>query len=60
VAVPIRERRGRVIAAINLASHKSRTTAADLAGRLLADLKATAAKIEGIVADFQDRNWVVV
>lgn len=59
VAVPIRERRGRTVAAINLASHRSRMTAADLTGQALADLRAAAKKIETLIADFQDRNWAV-
>jgi IclR family pca regulon transcriptional regulator len=59
VAVSIREHHGRIIAAMSLASHRSRMTPADLTGTVLAELRMAASRIEPPVADFQDRNWAV-
>jgi IclR family pca regulon transcriptional regulator len=46
VAAPIHDRRGRVIAAVNLAVHASRVSVADIHARLLAPLIETATAIE--------------
>ena len=47
VAAPIRDRDGRVVAAVNLSTHASRTTTETMRRRLLPALLATAARIEG-------------
>lgn len=60
IAVPIREKGGRAVAAISLASHKSRMRSKDLNEQVLPELRAAAAKVERTVKDFQDRNWVVL
>jgi IclR family pca regulon transcriptional regulator len=59
IAVPIRERDGRPVAAISVASHRSRRTAADLKTNVLPELRAAAKRVEGLVRDFQDRQWTV-
>jgi IclR family pca regulon transcriptional regulator len=46
VAAPIRDPAGRVVAAINLSAHASRTPAAEIRRALLPPLRATAAAIE--------------
>ncbi|MGV9774840.1 IclR family transcriptional regulator [Streptosporangium sp. NPDC003464] len=46
VAVPVRERSGRVVAAMNISSHASRTTVESLQRDLLPPLLATAARVE--------------
>lgn len=58
IAVPLRDRNGKSIAAMSLASHRSRTTPAELKERTLPQLRLTAVKIERMIRDFQDRNWV--
>jgi IclR family transcriptional regulator, pca regulon regulatory protein len=59
VAVPIREREGRPIAAMSVASHRSRHSPTDLKRSVLPELRAAASRVEGIVRDFQDRKWTV-
>jgi IclR family transcriptional regulator, pca regulon regulatory protein len=59
IAVPLRERQGRAVAAMSLASHRTRMTPADLKATVLPSLRASAARVERIVRDFQDRAWVV-
>jgi IclR family transcriptional regulator, pca regulon regulatory protein len=59
IAVPIREREGRPIAAVSVASQRSRRTAADLKKSVLPELRAAAKRVEDIVRDFQDRKWTV-
>ncbi|GAA2850101.1 IclR family transcriptional regulator C-terminal domain-containing protein [Streptosporangium fragile] len=46
IAVPVRERSGRVTAAINISSHASRTTPESARRNLLPPLLATAARVE--------------
>ncbi len=46
VAAPIRDRSGRVTAAVNLGAHASRTSAEVIRRELLPPLLATAARIE--------------
>jgi IclR family pca regulon transcriptional regulator len=46
VAAPIRDRGGRVVAAVNLSAHASRTTLDAVKRRLLPPLLATAGRIE--------------
>jgi IclR family pca regulon transcriptional regulator len=46
IAVPIRDARGAVVAAVNLSTQASRTTVADMRRRLLPPLRTTAAAIE--------------
>lgn len=60
LAVPLRERSGRVVAAIAFASHRSRRTPESLTTEVLPLLKETAAQIEVIIRNFQDRGWVVL
>jgi IclR family pca regulon transcriptional regulator len=45
VAVPIRDRNGRVVAAVNISGHTHRTRAEDIAQRLLPRLRATGEEI---------------
>jgi len=59
IAVPIREREGRAIAAMSVASQRSRRKAADLQKDVLPELKAAAKRVEDVVRDFQDRKWTV-
>jgi IclR family pca regulon transcriptional regulator len=56
IAVPLRERSGRPIAAMSIASHRSRYSPAELKKSLLPQLRATAGKVEAVIHDFQDRN----
>ena len=46
VAVPVRERGGRVVAAVNVAMHSSRRTAEDCVRDILPELHSTAGRIE--------------
>lgn len=59
IAVPIKERSGRTIAAMSVATHRSRKTPADLKKNVLPVLRMTAESVQGTVQDFQDRNWTV-
>ena len=45
-AVPLRDRSGRVIAAMSLASHRMRRTPGDLDGPLLAELRSAAPRVD--------------
>lgn len=56
IAVPLREREGRVVAAMSVASHRSRSSPADLEKRILPALREAAARVEATFRDFQDRN----
>ncbi|MFI6278832.1 IclR family transcriptional regulator C-terminal domain-containing protein [Streptomyces sp. NPDC050988] len=47
IAVPVRDRTGRVVAAVNVAMHSSRRTVEQCVGEVLPDLTATAGRIEG-------------
>ncbi|MBW8702797.1 Pca regulon regulatory protein [Streptomyces sp. MBT84] len=46
IAVPVRDRRGKVVAAVNIAMHSSRRTIEECVAELLPELRATAARIE--------------
>ncbi|MFF3585832.1 IclR family transcriptional regulator C-terminal domain-containing protein [Streptomyces sp. NPDC002387] len=46
IAVPVRDRGGKVVAAVNIAMHSSRRTIEECAAELLPELRATAARIE--------------
>ncbi|WP_250851018.1 IclR family transcriptional regulator domain-containing protein [Streptomyces malaysiensis] len=50
LAVPVRDARGRVVAALNVATHAGRGTAESVRGELLPALRATAARIEADLA----------
>lgn len=60
IAVPLRERGGRVVAAMSVASHRDRMSPADLEDNILPPLRDSARKVEGILRDYQDRNWAVL
>ncbi|MET7473528.1 IclR family transcriptional regulator C-terminal domain-containing protein [Streptomyces sp. NPDC005648] len=47
IAVPVRDRTGRVVAALNVALHASRRSVPECEHELLPELRATAARIEG-------------
>jgi IclR family pca regulon transcriptional regulator len=47
IAVPVRDRTGRVVAAVNVAMHSSRRTVEQCLGEVLPELAATAGRIEG-------------
>lgn len=46
IAVPVRERGGRVVAAVNVAMHSSRRTIEQCVGDVLPELRATAERVE--------------
>ncbi|GAA5159216.1 MULTISPECIES: IclR family transcriptional regulator [Amycolatopsis] len=50
IAAPIRDRQGRVVAAVNVSTHASRTTREQVAEEMLPRLLATARRIEGDLA----------
>ena len=50
IAVPIRDRSGQVVAAVNVSTHASRTTSQQVRRNLLPPLLATAARIEADLA----------
>ncbi|WP_160012052.1 IclR family transcriptional regulator C-terminal domain-containing protein [Rhizobium sp. 18055] len=60
VAVPLRERSGRVVAAMSVASHRDRMAPDDLQGKILPPLRQSARDVQGLLRDFQDRNWAVL
>ncbi|MFK0333777.1 IclR family transcriptional regulator C-terminal domain-containing protein [Rhizobium sp. NPDC090275] len=60
VAVPLREKGGRVVAAMSVASHKDRMAPSQLKETILAPLRRSAQDVQGILRDFQDRNWAVL
>lgn len=60
IAVPVRESKGRAVAAMSVASHRSRMTPDDLRVDLLPALREAAANVQNIIRDFQDRNWTVL
>lgn len=59
VAVPLHERRGRTIAAMSVASHRSRLTPKDLETKVLPQLRDAAGRVERLIGDYQDRMWAV-
>ncbi|MFK0274084.1 IclR family transcriptional regulator C-terminal domain-containing protein [Ensifer sp. NPDC090286] len=60
IAVPLRERAGRVVAAMSVASHRDRMPPEDLENKVLPQLRDSARKVEGILRDYQERNWAVL
>jgi len=50
VAAPLRDRRGRTLAAVNVGTHAARVTLKELRGVILPDLLATARSIESQLA----------
>lgn len=60
IAVPLRERGGRVVAAMSVASHRDRMSPADLTGNVLPRLRQAAREVEGIFRDFQERGWATL
>lgn len=60
IAVPLRERGGRVVAAMSVASHRDRMPPKDLEGKILPSLRDSARQVEGILRDYQERNWAVL
>jgi IclR family pca regulon transcriptional regulator len=50
IARPLRDRSGRIVAAVNLSVHASRTTIHKLQGDMLEELSKTAARIERDIA----------
>lgn len=56
LAVPVRDRTGRVVAAINVASHAGHSSPSQTLARLLPALRATAAAIEADLAVCTERN----
>jgi IclR family transcriptional regulator, pca regulon regulatory protein len=56
IAVPLRDRNGRPVAAMSIASHRSRYSPTELRKSLLPQLRAAADKVEAIIRDFQVRN----
>ena len=60
IAVPLQERHGRAIAAMSLASHRSRMSPERLRNDVLPILREAADRVQDTLRDFQDRNWTVV
>jgi IclR family pca regulon transcriptional regulator len=60
IAVPLRERGGRAVAAMSVASHRTRCSPAELKKSALPYLRAAATKVESIIHDFQGRNRVTL
>ena len=59
IAVPLHERSGRIVAAMSFASHRSRRSVEDLQDQILPHLRHAARNVERIIADYQDRRWVL-
>ncbi|MFI7707719.1 IclR family transcriptional regulator C-terminal domain-containing protein [Nonomuraea sp. NPDC049480] len=57
LAVPIRDRAGRVVAAVNVATHVSRATPADLVRDVLPALREAAARMEADLAYVHGPAW---
>jgi IclR family pca regulon transcriptional regulator len=60
IAVPLRERGARAIAAMSVASHRSRMSPRYLKNDVLPILREPAGRVQGILRDYQDRNWTVL
>ncbi|HUN99030.1 MAG TPA: IclR family transcriptional regulator C-terminal domain-containing protein [Bradyrhizobium sp.] len=60
VAVPLRDHHGRPIAAMSVASHRSRISPAGLEETVLPVMREAALRIETVIRDFQDRGWFLV
>ncbi|MCP2256495.1 transcriptional regulator, IclR family [Streptoalloteichus tenebrarius] len=58
IAVPLRDRAGRVVAAVNVATPVSRRTSADLRERVLPALRATADRIAVDLAEVGERGFL--
>lgn len=59
VAVPLRERSGKVVAANSFASNRSRRTPVDLTNNVLPHLQALARQMESTIGSYQEREWTV-
>lgn len=59
IAVPLRERTGRAVAAMSVASHRSRSSEQDMEQRILPVLREVAGRVEATFRDFQGRNLMV-
>lgn len=59
VAVPLSERDGRTVAAMSFASHRTRSSIESLTTDVLPALRKAADRVERIIADYQDRSWVI-
>jgi IclR family pca regulon transcriptional regulator len=59
IAVPLRERQREVVAAMSVASHRSRMSPTKLKADVLPVLQQSAARAERIIRDFQDRDRAV-
>ncbi len=59
IAVPLLDREGRIVAAMSLASHRTRMTSEALQSQILPVLDATRTKVQSIIADYQDRGRVI-
>lgn len=60
IAVPLRERSGRVVAAMSVASHRDRMTPEAMISSILPQLREAAQKVEAVMRDFQERNWAIL
>ncbi|MCP9233388.1 IclR family transcriptional regulator C-terminal domain-containing protein [Mesorhizobium sp. LMG 17147] len=60
IAVLLSERRGRVVAAMSVASHRSRNSPEKMKSDVLPLLRGAADRVHDILRDFQDRNWTVL
>lgn len=60
IAVPLRERRHNMVAAMSVASHRSRMSPDDLKTKVLPVLRAVASRVERTLQDFQDRNLAIL
>jgi len=59
ISVPLRERGGRVVAALSVASHRSRKSPEDLKSEFLPIIRSASDRIQGMFRDFQDRGWIL-
>lgn len=59
IAVPLLERSGRTVAAMSFASHRTRGSVQSLITEVLPALRQAADRVERIIADYQDRSWVI-
>lgn len=60
IAVPLRERSGRVVAAMSVASHRDRATPDAMISETLPQLREAALKVESVMRDYQERNWSIL
>jgi IclR family pca regulon transcriptional regulator len=59
IGVPLHERGGKIVAAMSVASHRSRMSPNDLKVKVLPKLHDAAKRVEGVLRDFQDRNRAI-